>query len=313
MRSIFYISLGLLLLTSPLYATNTLVEKDNGLYGYIYASIDAPPNNFGYGISYYTSIWSLLAKPLANFQVGLPSTWLIPNNNNFTQLLCPPGSYSRQYLQDDAANYYRDDFETIEGGAGVWQSTQFATTTPKYRINGTPDCYNNEVSSPGWGFGNTTSLKPNLMGLAQLSNHILMPPDGFTFNHLTNHNQMGIAWMALPITPGNNTTVPTGDQTWTFFINTANFAGPVAFYLPTNWSRLSKNYHIVNGRGLDTQPAIANGGAMEVNSVPYFEATDEAGAVYSRIPRLRFPINSRGETILLRDIYYYSQASITRL
>ena len=76
-------------------------------------------------------------------------------------------------------------FQTIEGGIGYWVSTQFGSTQPKYRINGTPNGYNHEISSPGWGFGSVTPLKPEEIGIAQLSNRLLIPPDGITFGKET--------------------------------------------------------------------------------------------------------------------------------
>ena len=63
----------------------------------------------------------------------------------------------------------------------------------KFRMNGTPNCYNHEISSPGWGFGNPTALAPGNMGLAQLSNRLLVPPDGLTFTTGTSAELFGSA------------------------------------------------------------------------------------------------------------------------
>ena len=95
---------------------------------------------------------------------------------------------------------YRDVFQTIEGGLGFWGSTQFGSSTPKYRMNGTPDCYNTEISSPGWGFGRPIPLKAEKMGMAQLSNRLIVPPDGFTLKAGAHGELLGNAWMALPLT-----------------------------------------------------------------------------------------------------------------
>lgn len=76
---------------------------------------------------------------------------------------------------------YRDVFQTIEGGPGFWCSTRFPSNLPKYRCNGTPNGYNHEILSPLFGFGQTKGLKPEELGLIQISNRLLIPPDGITF------------------------------------------------------------------------------------------------------------------------------------
>ena len=95
--------------------------------------------------------------------------------------------------------YFRDVFQTIEGGLGFWSSTQFAMEAPKYEINGIPDCYTHALGSPGWPFGQTTVLDDDNLGLAQLSNQFIIPPDGMTFADGSENMQLGLAWMALPL------------------------------------------------------------------------------------------------------------------
>lgn len=38
---------------------------------------------FGYGTSFYVGIWPLIEQPIASFQIGLPSTWIVPDNTDF--------------------------------------------------------------------------------------------------------------------------------------------------------------------------------------------------------------------------------------
>jgi hypothetical protein len=47
-----------------------------GLAGYISANIPSPPPGYGHGVSFYSVAWPLLQQPIANFQIGLPSTWI---------------------------------------------------------------------------------------------------------------------------------------------------------------------------------------------------------------------------------------------
>ncbi len=287
-----------------------LSQKSGGLKGYISMSLGEVPEGYGYGVSFYVAAWPLLEKPLAGFQIGLPSTWITPDNRDFNQPLCPPGTVARDNWPERGP-YYRDVFQTIEGGLGYWASTQFGSVTCKYRINGTPNGYNHEISSPGWGFGKPQALAPEQLGIAQLSNRLLIPPDGLTFKAGSAGELLGNAWMALPLTPPSvKAGTPTGEQCWTLFLNAANFKGPVAFWLPETWSHLSQGYPVIHGRGLDARPGIMGGGAMEVNTVPFFEAADANGTLYTKVPRLQFPVNAKGETVLMQDIILYSDKGL---
>ncbi|MBM3500070.1 MAG: hypothetical protein FJX74_15550 [Armatimonadetes bacterium] len=286
-------------------------QLSDGLHTYIIASLPEAPAEFGYGVSFYTRVWPLLEAPLAGFQIGLPSTWIIPENRTFMEPLCPPGTVARDNW-DERGPYYRDVFQTIEGGPGFWVSTQFPSAVPKYRLNGVPSGYNFEVSSPGgWGFGDTAPMRDDQVGIAQLSNRVIIPPDGLTFVGPLDDTFLGYAWMALPLTPPKPTEVgPTGDQSWTLFLATRTFQGPVAFFVPEAWSRLSRTYPTINGRGLDARPGLMGGGGMEVAAVPQFRAEDAGGRTYSKIPRLLFPVDGDGRTILLQDVTLYSKEAL---
>jgi hypothetical protein len=104
---------------------------------------------------------------------------------------------------------------------------------------------------------------------------------------------------------------PTGAFNWTLFLNAANFKGPLAYYLPETWSRISANYPFDIGRGLDSR-LIKSGlaGAMEINTVPQLVATGNDGNTYSKIPALQFPVDENGRTVLVRDVMYFSRDAI---
>lgn len=292
--------------------TTKLKQLSEGLHGYISMNLPKQKEGFGYGVSFYVSAWPLLEKPLSDFQIGLPGTWILPDNRGFEEPLCPIGTYARDNWPQRGPSY-RDVFQTIEGSLGFWGSTQFGSATAKYRMNGTPNCYNGEISSPGWGFGHTKPLKGEQMGMAQLSNHLLVPPDGLTFKEGTSGELMGNAWMALPIIPAQpkqDGMAASGDQNWTCFINAANFKGPVALYIPHVWSKIADNYPTAEGRTLDVREGIVGSGAIEINTVPRFESTDAKGDVYTKIPGLQFPVDDKGITILMLDAKLYSQEAI---
>jgi hypothetical protein len=284
-----------------------------GLAGYISMEVPAPPDEFGYGVSLYASAWPLLERPLRDFQIGLASIWIVPENRKIEEPLLPTGTVARDQWPERGPSY-RDVFQTIEGGLGFWASTRFGSTTAKFRMNGTNDGYNHEISSPGWGFGDVHALAPGQMGIAQLSPSLLVPPDGLTFQDGTCGELLGYAWMALPLTAAKSTTaglpIPTGDQSWTLFLNARNFKGPVAFYTPATWSRISRRHPPAVGRGLDARPGLVTGGAIEVNTVPRFVGKDARGVPYSRIPRLQFPADAEGRSVLIHGLTHYSKAAL---
>jgi hypothetical protein len=284
-----------------------------GLAGYISMEVPAPPEGYGYGVSLYATAWPLLEQPLRDFQIGLASIWIVPDNRAINYPLLPTGTVARDNWPERGPSF-RDVFQTIEGGLGFWASTRFGTTTARFRMNGTANGYNTEVSSPGWGFGNTSPLAPDQMGIAQLSAHILVPPDGLTFRSRTCGELLGYAWMALPLVEAKAVTaglpVPTGNQCWTLFLNAANFKGPVAFYTPATWSRISRRYPPAVGRGLDARPGLVTGGAIEINTVPLLVGRDARGVPYTRIPRLQFPADRAGRTILIHNLTQYSKDAL---
>jgi len=289
--------------------------RSQGLYGYISMEVPAPPEEFGYGVSLYATAWPLLERPLRDFQIGLASIWIVPENRKIEEPLLPTGTVARDTMPERGPSF-RDVFQTIEGGLGFWGSTRFFSTTAKFRMNGTPDGYNHEISSPGWGFGDVKPLAPVEMGIAQLSPHLLVPPDGLTFDVGTCGELLGYAWMVLPLIEAKSKTagldIPTGGQSWTLFLNSENFKGPVAFYTPATWSRISRRHPPAVGRGLDTRPGLVTGGAIEINTIPRFVGHDAQGGTWTKIPRLQFPADAEGRTVLIHKLTHYSKDALYR-
>ncbi len=180
-------------------------------------------------------------------------------------------------------------------------------------MNATPQCYDYEVGSPGWSFFYSNEALPdNRLSIAQLSNRLLIPPDALPFEGNPHGEFLGYTWMALPFTDSTPGAPPTGDQSWTCFLNAANFKGPIAYYIPETWSKIGGLFHdpFLYGRGLDARPGIMGGGAMEINTVPRFDAQDARGTVYSKLPRLQFPVDAEGRAYLVQDVTYYSKAAL---
>lgn len=285
-----------------------------GLHGYIGFSHEKMPPQSAYdaGMGFYAAVWPLIDQPLADFQIGLPSSWIIPDNSdNKDKPLAPEGTLARTWPERGPT--WSSVFQTVEGGLGYWAGNHFRYGPPKFSMNATPQCYDYEVGSPGWSFFYSDEALPDhRLGIAQLSNRLLIPPDALTFQGNPNGEFLGYTWMALPFTDPANDDTPTGDQSWTCFLSAANFKGPIAYYIPETWSKIGKlfNYPFLHGRGLDARPGIMGGGAMEINTVPRFDAKDKGGTVYSKLPKLQFPVDAEGRAFLVQDVTYYSKAAL---
>jgi hypothetical protein len=281
-----------------------------GLTGYltVTANDGAPPTGYQYGLSFFTTISTLEATPTQGTQLGW-GTWILPDNRTFTQPLCPVGTPARSWPSRGPS--YWTVYQTIEGGAGEWTSEMFPTSVTKFRVNGTADCYAHQIASTGWDFG-PSILPPSQLGLAQLSNRLLTPPDGLVLQGGAAAAVMGYGWIALPLMPSYTSPLgaPTGDQSWTLFLNTANFAGPVVFYTPAIWSAVDANIPSATGRSEDTLPAFNYGLALEIGNTPMYTSFGADSREYARVPRVTFATDASGRAPLLGDLRYYSKQAI---
>jgi len=291
-----------------------VTAHSQGLHGYIGFGHEKHPPQSAYtaGMGFYAAVWPLIDRPLADFQIGLPSSWIQPDNSdNKDTPLAPEGTLARTWKERGPT--WSSVFQTVEGGLGYWAGNHFRYGPPKFSMNATPQCYDYEVGSPGWSFFYSDQALPdNRLGIAQLSNRLLIPPDALPFQGNPNGEFLGYTWMALPFTDPVTGDPPTGDQSWTCFLSAANFKGPIAYYIPETWSKIAKlfNYPFLYGRGLDARPGIMGGGAMEINTVPRFDAKDGQGRTYSKLPRLQWPVDAEGRAYLVQDVTYYSKAAL---
>ena len=300
--------------TAPSGEAGQVTAHGQGLHGYIGFSHEVLPPHSAYnaGMGFYAAVWPLVDQPLANFQIGLPSSWILPDNSdNKDKPLAPEGTLARTWTKRGPT--WSSVFQTVEGGLGYWARSHFRYGPPKFSMNSTPQCYDYEVGSPGWSFFYSNEALPdNRLSIAQLSNRLLIPPDALPFQGNPNGEFLGYSWMALPFTEPTPDDPPTGDQSWTCFLNAANFKGPIAYYIPETWSKIGKLFKepFLYGRGLDARPGIMGGGAMEINTVPRFDAKDGKGTAYSKLPRLRFPVDAEGRSYLVQDVTYYAKSAL---
>ncbi len=216
-----------------------------------------PGSAYSAGMGFYAAVWPLVDQPLADFQIGLPSSWITPDNSdNKDQPLAPEGTLARTWRERGPT--WSSVFQTVEGGLGYWAGNHFRYGPPKFSMNATPQCYDYEVGSPGWSFFYSNEALPdNRLGIAQLSNRLLIPPDALPFQGNPNGEFLGYTWMALPFTDPTTGDPPTGDQSWTCFLSAANFKGPIAYYIPETWSKIGKLFQL--SLPLRTRPRCAAG------------------------------------------------------
>ena len=311
------------------FNANLEFHGSKGLSGFFYMNSEHPDSDgdgYGervglqdsYGHSWYSSVFSLTDRHLAGFQVGLGSTILTPQNEDFFSPLCPAGTVAGDLFTGSAEAFYRGAFQTLEGGLGSWLSSKFPSPTPKFGITGTGYCYTGGFSAPGWGFEDDRGLgerfERSKRATAQLSNRLLISPDGLTFNTDTGGEFLGLAWMALPLIDardvyfGDNTSpTPVGNNSWTLFFNASNFKGPLLFVMPDEWADLSSSYPVIEGRGFDARPSSLYGMMMEFNSVPHFTQQVSAEITVSKIPELSFPVNHEGHSVIVHSITDYTK------
>ncbi len=307
----YFLTVILCLAYSSLSAQN-LQQQYPGLHGFLASNSSTPPAEYNAGIGFYSAVWSLTPEPISGFQVGLPGTWLTPDNSdNTTEPLCPIGTFARDNWPERGPTY-ADVFQTIEGGLGYWAANQFQYGPPKYSMNSTPNCYSEQVASPGWRFfSSSTPLPDEALGIAQLSNRLIIPPDGLPFEGSPNGEFLGYGYLSLPLTDTKTNPHIIGNNNWTLFLNAKNFKGVLALFVPDVWTKVSEGQAFGEGRGLDSKPIRPGGlgGTMEISTVPYFSEEID-GTTYTKIPQIQFPVDANNETTLVRDLAYYSQDAI---
>lgn len=268
---------------------------DAEMAGYLLVPHEPVPQEFDAGFSLYVTAWPLLEQyPGDRFQTGLFGTWMFAQNEGVPH-----------------DKVYSD----IEGGLGWWRDTRFATVTPKFIMGGVALNFKEWANGPGAGKGRDWEQPNGKYGVAQLSSRILWPPDGLNLKQGTCNQLFGYGYLPLPLTDAKNVTagvqVPTGNQSWTLFLNTGNFKGPVAFFTPYFWSQASTEQTELSGMFLDTRPSEPNKALqMETQYVPALQGTDKNGVLYSRIAPTRFPINESGDSVLVHRITAYKKAAL---
>lgn len=276
--------------------------KTGELSGYMLVPLERAPREFNAGFSLYAAAWPIVERyPGSRFQTGLFGTWMFA-----------------QYEGEAPKDLYSD----IEGGLGWWRDTRFATTTPKFIMGGVAPNFSSWANGPGAGKGRDWDRPLGKYAVAQLSPWIVWPPDGLNLAQGTCGELFGYGYLPLPLIDAKPTTagtpVPTGDQCWTLFLNTANFKGPVCFFTPYFWSASAAERPELAGLLLDSRPSEPNKAfQMETQWVPAMVSTLEAGAgggdarVFARAAPMSFPRDAEGRTVVLHRLTTYTREALT--
>ncbi|MHB1033652.1 MAG: hypothetical protein ACYC35_15465 [Pirellulales bacterium] len=77
-----------------------VTAHSGGLHGYIGFSATRPParSEYSAGMGFYSAVWPLIDRPLAQFQIGLAGSWITPDNSdNKDTPLAPEGTLARRW------------------------------------------------------------------------------------------------------------------------------------------------------------------------------------------------------------------------
>lgn len=279
----------------------TLIGADNQIQkgemaGYLLVPHDRVPETYNAGFSIYVAAWPLLQEyPGNRFQTGLFGTWM--------------------HAQYDDPKPAQKMYSDIEGGLGWWRDTRFATETPKFIMGGVALNFSAWANGPGAGKGRDWDKPSGKYGVAQLSPWLLWPPDGLNLKQGTCGQLFGYGYLPLPLTDPKSTTagknVPTGNNCWTLFLNSGNFKGPVAFFTPYFFSRVTVEDPSMAGMFLDTRPSGPNRALqMETQYVPAVQSVDKKGETYARVAPTSFPRGSDGESPVVHGVTAYNKSAL---
>jgi len=258
--------------------------------GYLIVPNEKVPESFNAGFSMYVAAWPLLKTyPGSRFQSGLFGTWMFA-----------------QYDGPAPEKLYSD----VEGGLGWWRDTRFATETPKFIMGGVAPNFVEWANGPGAGKGRDWKKPSGKYGIAQLSPWLLWPPDGLNLKQGTCGELFGYGYLPLPLSPAKPTTegkdIPTGEHSWTLFLNTGTFKGPVAFFTPHFWSHATVAEPRLAGMLLDSRPSNPNRALqMETQYIPAVQSGS-----FARIAPTRFPRGADGTSVLVHRITSYRKKAL---
>jgi hypothetical protein len=103
----------------------------------------------------------------------------------------------------------------------------------------------------------------------------------------------------------------TGDNTWTLFLNTGNFKGPLAFVLPNFFSKPALTNPALEGEFLDTRPSEPiDAMGLETQEIPAVLVEHTDGVRYARIHPIMYPATGPRTSRLFSDLTLHSKRTL---
>ena len=283
------------------------------------------------GFSWYTRIMDWVQEPysIESLSVGMGATWMqrVTNDPNTscacpldkTTGLCGSGNESAPRSKLNRGNQSCDWLmQSMEGGPGLGR-TELPTTRTKWRIGDSVGCYHAYTGAPLFQFGqfpghacspkDETPDHPMAMAFIQLSNKLLMLPDGITFaKH--GSGMLGVAYVKTPFGKVNATDAR---NFWTVVLDSASFSGPLGYFLPEFWAIRAPGLEEATRdfKDFGTVDEIhMSGGAFEINSIPTFNSSGlKPGSTALRLPKMAMPLVD-GRTVLFMGNRVFSKAEV---
>lgn len=271
------------------------------------------PNDYRMGFSWYSASIPIFKEVIPGIQIGLASTWITTENGTLQypdvkKLLdaCVKDEKQMALYQSWGPGVWQQ-FQSMEGSLGYWAHTRFHTRMPKYKPDAWKNFYTYSVSGPGFNVSDgsvPTPLLKGYLGPVYLSNTILIPPDGLPTTEKGSGGFLGVAWYPLGISKEWRADFT---STWTLFLKAKNFQGPIMYHPEEFWDGYPGPENLQNLHGLNRKDPIIYTMASEWGTIPYKRLADSKQAIWSKIPKMSFPVDADGRTVLLRDVRTYSK------
>jgi len=174
----------------------------------------------------------------------------------------------------------------------------------KWRVGDSVGCYSYYTGSPLFQFGDYDGHDCAHMGLAQVSNQMLMLPDGLTFDV---EGMVGVSYVHTPLGKVN---ASDSRNFWTVVLDTENFAGPLAYFLPEFWALRPRGYEKETAHLGDYSncPALSQGGcAFEWNTLETYKASN---GVY-KMPKMTLPYHNGRSVLMMGNRFFEDDKFIT--
>jgi len=239
--------------------------------------------------------------------------WMTPTNIEFDVCACDPKGWPSAIKGDPAFGCCENDskcgwlYSSIEGGPGYWSGSQLPTSTMKWRLVITTACYENGGQTPLFFYGGKV-MECKHTGVIQLSNRMLLSPDGITFSR---QGLYGVGFVRTPIGKTHDGDVR---NFWTFVVDADNFAGPVAYLLPEMFKERPAKWRVQSAHLKDYgSPGVGmstgGGWGFEWNTLFALKQESETDS-FIKIPQMAVPVKAgtavlatKGRSYENKDVY----------